>query len=188
MDETCNPLTTQSIEHFFSLIRRDYFIFKSLEKSLDITNLWIGRIGHTAARIARNHILHAAQFTRNSLQTPEASSTQCCDLLAFIHRLTSWECFQTHCFFFQIEKGRFSATPSGLVLFEYLNRLPLPSLSLLNYIAKTWKGKMKSKNHDLLSSCPVEKFMLCDTGLFRRKVKCWIPIRLLHMDRIENCV
>src|SRR5659263_745814 len=33
-------------------------------------------------------------------------------------------------------------------------------------MAKTGEGKMKSKNHDLLSSSPVEKFMLCNTGLF----------------------
>ena len=76
----------------------------------------------------------------------------------------------------------------GDVLSHRLNRLPLPSLSLLDDMAQTWEGEVKGKHQALLSRSPVQKPAPGDYYLLRNKIDCSIPLWLLQMDGMEQCI
>jgi len=67
-----------------------------------------------------------------------------------------------------------------------VNRLPLPLLSLLDYVTQAWEGEVKGKHQRPLGYGLVEKPPPGGHSLLGNKVDCRIPVRLLQMDGMEH--
>lgn len=74
----------------------------------------------------------------------------------------------------------------GDVLIRRLNRLPLPSLTLLDNMAQTWEGEMKGEYQGLISCSPMEELTPGAHGLFGPKVDKGVPVGIFQMDGMER--
>ena len=69
-----------------------------------------------------------------------------------------------------------------------IDRLPLPSLPLLDNVAQTGEGKVKAKDKGLIGRSFVHKPASAGQGFFRIQVGDEIPIGLRDMDGVERGV